>query len=167
MTADEIQALIENTAPPATEEQIRAFEAEIGHTLPEDYRAFLARCSGGWVDMTCRYDGVSPDGEESSVFLMSISGLRKGYNYSLSHNREFIGDRIPKSLIWIMNDPGGNLICLGVSGKERGRVYLWDHEGEPGPAGWGGTVESAGNIEVIAESFAEFLDGIHRTEFAE
>jgi hypothetical protein len=29
-----------------------------------------------------------------------------------------------------MDDPGGNLIRLGVSGPDRGRVSYWDHECE-------------------------------------
>jgi hypothetical protein len=123
MTADEIQALLEDTVPPATEEQIRAFEAEIGQTLPEDYRAFLAQCSGGSVDSIFEYNGVSPDGGECVHPLRTINGVRRSFTYSLSYNRNSIGGRIPKSLIWIMDDPGGNLICLGISGPDRGRVY--------------------------------------------
>ena len=108
MTADEIQALIENTVPPPTEEQVQAFESEIGASLPQDYREFLAHCNGGWAEMKI---------EHESAYIMSINGIRKGHKYSLSYCRRFIGDRIPKSLIWIMNDPGENLICLGVTGR--------------------------------------------------
>src|SRR5262249_5753323 len=88
MTADEIQALIEEPAPPGTEEQIRAFEAEIGHTLPDDYRAFLARCSGGNVDDKCEYAGVSPDGEPCVHPIKAIYGVRRGFTYSLSYRRK-------------------------------------------------------------------------------
>jgi hypothetical protein len=56
-----------------------------------------------------------------------------------------------------MDDPGGNAICLGIRGPHRGKVYFWDHEEEPDPDEWDGQVETAGNLEVIAESFAEFL----------
>ena len=95
MTADEIQALIEDTVPPATEEQIRAFEAEVGHTLPEDYRAFVARCSGGSVDWKCEYaTRVSPGGSEYAIPIRTINGVRKGYTYSLYYNRKVIGGRI-------------------------------------------------------------------------
>src|SRR5262249_51415156 len=148
-------------APPATEEQIRAFEDEIGHTLPEDYRAFLSRCSGGSGDGDFEdATGGTPGGGEDAIPLRTIHGGRGGGADSLSYNREFIGDRIPRSLIWIMDDPGGNLICLGVSGPDRGRVYYWDHECEPGPDGWDGRVETAENIHLITGSFAQFLGGI-------
>jgi anti-sigma B factor antagonist len=66
-----------------------------------------------------------------------------------------------------MDDPGGNLICLGVSGPDRGRVYFWDHECEPDPDEWDGRVETAGNIHPITRSFAEFLRGIRMREGAE
>jgi hypothetical protein len=44
----------EINAPPATEDQLRAFEGEFG-TIPADFRWFLAACGGGpvgseWVD---------------------------------------------------------------------------------------------------------------------
>jgi hypothetical protein len=158
-----MQTLIRDTAPPATEEQIRAFEAEIGHTLPEDYRAFLTRCSGGSTDWKCEYQGISPDGEHRVLILRTINGGRKGYTYSLSYNRKFIGDRMPKSLIWIMDVTAGNLICLGISGPDRGCVYFWDHECVPDPYRWDGRVETAGNIDLIAGSFSEFLNGLRMT----
>jgi anti-sigma B factor antagonist len=104
--------------------------------------------------------------EGDSLYIMSINGVRTGHNYSLSYRRRFMGDRIPKSLICIMNDPSGNLICLGVTGRDRGRVYFWDHEGEPDEDSWDGEVESAGNIKLIAGSFTEFLTGLRKSEFA-
>jgi cell wall assembly regulator SMI1 len=66
MTADEIKTLIEDTVPPATEEQIRAVEAEIAHTLPDEYRAFLARCDGGGV-IRAHHRSSTITGLESTV----------------------------------------------------------------------------------------------------
>jgi len=59
-----------------------------------------------------------------------------------------------------MDDPFGNAICLGVSGNHRGKVYFWDHESEPDPDEWDGRVETAGNVQLLADSFAAFVGGL-------
>lgn len=58
-----------------------------------------------------------------------------------------------------MDDPFGNAICLGISGNERGKVYFWDHEMEPDDD-WDGRLETAGNVQLIADSFTEFVAGL-------
>jgi hypothetical protein len=63
-----------------------------------------------------------------------------------------------------MDDPFGNAICIGVSGKHRGKVFFWDHECEPDPESWDGEVSSAGNIELISGSFSDFVAGLRRPE---
>ncbi len=40
--------------------------------------------------------------------------------------------RIPEEFIPIADDPGGNLICLGIKGTYYENIYFWDHEQESG-----------------------------------
>ena len=61
-----------------------------------------------------------------------------------------------------MDDPFGNAICLGIAGEYRGRIYFWDHEMEPDPGEWDGAVETAGNVQLLANSFGEFVAGLRR-----
>src|SRR6516225_11647909 len=48
--------------PPPSPAEVEAFEAEIGTTLPADYRQFLLRSNGGRLDWF-RFDGPTPQGK--------------------------------------------------------------------------------------------------------
>ena len=62
-----------------------------------------------------------------------------------------------------MDDPFGNAICLGVTGVHRGQVYFWDHENMPDPELWDGSVQTAGNLDLLANSFTDFVAGLTPT----
>src|SRR5690606_37347968 len=92
-----------------------------------------------------------------------VGGFRQEAHFSLGYLRSMYQegeDRIPEELIWIMDDPFGSAICLGVKGEHRGRVYFWDHENEPDPEQWDGRVETAGNIVLLANTFTDFVAGL-------
>jgi hypothetical protein len=60
------------------------------------------------------------------------------------------GNCVPPELIPIGSDPGGNVIFLGVKGKENGKVYFGNHEFEDDDGyflrSW------------LADTFTEFLE---------
>jgi hypothetical protein len=56
--------------------------------------------------------------------------------------------------------PGGNAICLGLTGDYRCRVFFWVHDEQPDPEEWDGEVETAGNVRLLANSFTDFVAGI-------
>ncbi|MCA9231165.1 MAG: SMI1/KNR4 family protein [Planctomycetales bacterium] len=153
MTIDELLAEIESKSPPASENDIAAFEAEIGHPLPDDYRRFLAGCNGGFLGGRFWY-------HEGDAGIHHIGGFRDESYFSLRWTRDCYGDRIPKELIWIMDDPFGNAICLGLEGDARGKIYFWDHEEEPDPEEWDGSVATADNVSLLTNSFTEFVAGL-------
>jgi hypothetical protein len=177
MTIDDLIAALEATAdqalPPAalrllgpvrvpspTPDELEAFEAEIGTTLPDDYRRFLLRSNGGSLDGKYCFEN-----EKTSVCVSSVGGFQE--SYSLRSERGcYQGQpvRIPRVLLWIMDDPGGNAVCLGLTGQYRGRVYFWVHDEEPDPDAWDGEVETAGNIRWLADSFTEFVAGLHERD---
>ena len=147
---------------PPSQGQVEAFEAEIGTTLPDDYRRFLLRCNGGKVDWY-QFEGPTPEGRSWTAILSHVGGLREEPDLSLRCARScYQGHQlqIPRTLLWIMGDPGGNAICIGLTGKYRGRVYFWIHDEQPDPQEWDGEVETAGNVILLANSFAEFVAGI-------
>lgn len=159
MTIDELIAQFEEKAPPAPADKLARFEADIGHALPEDYRYFLANCDGGYAASGLWYRGRNPEGLEVDAGVHCIGGLRSESGFSLPDMRRVYSERIPDALIWIHDDPFGNAICLGVVGEHCGRVYFWDHELEPGED-WDGSVESAGNLTLLANSFTEYVAGL-------
>jgi hypothetical protein len=168
VTIDEFVRRIEDRGPPLVPEDLAAFEREIGHALPEDYRAFLETCNGGYAGGRFWFRGPTPEDESADAGVNDFGGLRDDHGYlSLREAREtYQGeeDRIPRSLIWIADDPFGNAICLGLDGLERGRIYFWDHENEPDPDEWDGEVDTAGNLQLLAESFSEFVAGLREPE---
>jgi tetratricopeptide (TPR) repeat protein len=94
-----------------------------------------------------------------------IGGFRDEPYFSLPWNRDCYDGRIPAALIWINDDPFGDANCLGVAGEHRGRVYFWDHENEP-DEDWDGSVEMAGNLTLVANSFTEYVAGLRELDDA-
>jgi hypothetical protein len=159
MTISEFIAQVKDKAPPAPAEDLARFEAIIGQELPDDYRQFLTHCNGGYVGGRYWYQGRNPEGQEVEAGVHHIGGFRDESYFSLPRHRACYDGRIPDALLWIHDDPFGNAICLGVAGRHRGRVYFWDHENEP-DEDWDGSVEMAGNITLIADSFTDYVSGL-------
>lgn len=165
MTLDELLAALDHKSPPAPTDAIKRFEATIGQQLPDDYREFLVRCNGGYGCGYVQYLEPTPEGHSANACVNHVGGFREESYFSLESNYDNYQKyevRIPKTLIWIADDPFGNAICLGITGAHRGKVYLWDHENEPDPDEWDGSVETAGNIDLQANSFLEFMAGLQK-----
>ncbi len=151
---------IEKKAAPAPIERLANLETEIGATLPDDYRQFLLSCNGGYIGGALWYMGPTPDGGSADAGVHSVGGLRDDPSYSLGSYRVCYETRIPRDLLWIMDDPFGNAICLGLRGECRGKIYFWDHEHEPAVGKWDGEVDTAENVTLIAASFTDFVNGL-------
>jgi hypothetical protein len=157
-----VSLLGSSKTPPPSPDQVEAFEAEIGTRLPDDYRQFLLRSNGGKINWH-EFQGPTPEGQEWNTVIDQVGGLRDERDLSLRLARRIYQGRdlqIPRALLWIMGDPGGNAMCLGLTGKYRGRVYFWIHDEQPSPEEWDGEVETAGNVILLANSFIDFVAGI-------
>lgn len=167
MTISEFIAQIEDTLPPAPNAALAAFESVIGCRLPEDYRQFLIACNGGYVGGSLWYCGPTPDGDDADAGVHHVGGFRVESYFSLTWSRDcYQGSevRIPLELLWIMDDPFGNAICIGLVGENRGRMFFWDHELELDPEDWDGSIGTAENITLLANSFTEFVDGLRPSD---
>ncbi len=107
-----------------------------------------------------------PGGREVEAGVHHIGGFRSESYLSLPDIRRAYAGRIPDALVWIHDDPFGNAICLGIAGEHHGRVYFWDHENEPDDD-WDGSVESAGNLTLISDSFTEYVAGLEELDAAD
>jgi cell wall assembly regulator SMI1 len=141
--------------PPITEQDVLRLEQELGASFPEDYRAFLLAHNGGYPepgDFDIPGESVPESGSTVDWFLT----LEAGAHNDLRHELDVYRGRVPPSLLPIAFDPGGNLICLGLSGEHRGVVYFWDHELEAEED------EEADfrNVYFVADSFSRFLDSL-------
>ena len=164
MTIDELVGEIESKKAPAPLDQLEALETELGKKLPADYRRFLIACNGGFAGGRFWFEGPTPEGKKADAGVNHIGGFRRQGHFSLKWARECYEGRIPDTLLWIMDDPFGNAICLGIQGKHRGKVYFWDHENEPDTDEWDGKVETARNLKLLANSFSDFVAGLQEPE---
>ena len=57
--------IIEDTHSPAQESDIKTLERTLGKPLPEDYKAFLRTCNGGYLE----YDILLDVGKTSAEYL--------------------------------------------------------------------------------------------------
>ena len=96
---------------------------------------------------------ISPGGASAVAGVDHIGGFRTESYFSLTRRLDRYKGRIPRELLWIMDDPCGNAICVGIIGSYRGRVYFWDHEQEEDEP-------SLRNISEIAETFAGFVNAL-------
>ena len=164
MTIDELIPMIEKRSPPAPEQAILRFEAEIGARLPEDYRRFLSAGNGGYLGGRLWFTHSGLTGRHAHVGLHHVGGFRTESHFSLDSARATYQSpdevRIPLDFVWIMDDPFGNAYCIGLSGGHRGHIYFWDHEEEPDPDEWDGSIEGAGNLLHLADSFEDFVAGL-------
>ncbi len=133
---------------PLGEDEVAALEQYLGSQLPSEYRTFLLAHNGGRPEPNAfeveDYPGV---GSILDWFL----GIKEGVHNDISDHVEEYRGRIPIDLLPIAYDPGGNLVCLAVSGPRTGSVYFWDHEGEE-------EAPSYRNVYLIADRFDLFLD---------
>ena len=129
-------------------------EAELGISLPEQYREFLLNHNGGYPEPDAfPIHGNASDEHGLVHYFLSI---HEGDVYNLmSYVRRFEG-RVPEDLLPIALDPGGDLIVLSILGANRGKVYFWEHEEEAQE----GETPGYENVYFVASSFYEFLNSL-------
>ncbi|MES2354414.1 MAG: SMI1/KNR4 family protein [Pseudomonadota bacterium] len=135
------------------EADIRKLERKLGLVLPEDYKVFLLKNNGGRpIPKFFPIEGFenNPQGQIQDFFGLDdpIESCRLEWNYKT------FAERLPQHLFPIACEDGGSLICLSLSGSDKGAVYYWDLYGETQPP-------SYDNVYPIAETFKEFLDSLH------
>lgn len=153
LTIEQLAATATKAKRP-TEAQIAAFEATLPAPLPPDYRRFLLLCNGE-VD----FDRVRENADTVVSSFHTITRVK--HLQTLESVRETMQDpdapRISEEVLPIGNGVVGDSICIGLAGRHRGKIFLWDHENEPDPDEWDGTVKGSKNTEVIAASFTELV----------
>ncbi len=118
-----------------------SFERSLGAMLPDEYRSHLLRHNGGCVK-----------GVRRLCLLDHVYGIHDGPNWArFPDTSKIYGGLVPRHVLPVADDPGGNLICVAVSGRKRGAVYFWDHECGR---------DSESGLRFLAESFSAYLRGL-------
>lgn len=135
---------------------IEALEQVWGVGLPKAYKEFLTKYNGGSPIPNCfSFKNRPNEGSFVDVFF----GVKKDPNNNLLMNIKLYEERIPSNFLPIADDPGGNLILLSIKGIDRGKIYFWDHDLEADPDL--NEIPDYSNLILIADSFDEFINGLH------
>ena len=151
MTGDDAKAVREAV--------LLGFEETIDKILPTEYREFLIS-TGGETPRNNSF--LISDGEDAWETDVSFFGLQTGAYclYSVPENFREHDGRIPKHLVPIGSDPGGNLVCISVAAESNGQIFFADHDyftyedEEPSDDG----------AQLLANSFGDFLGSLRRRE---
>jgi hypothetical protein len=135
---------------PTSRQEIDSFEQRMSIKLPLEYRNWLLKYNGGSPRPRVFRAGSGPEQWTSCVawFYAIYEGRLSNLEREIT-TFKIKETRIPKDLIPIADDPGGNQICLGYEGPNLGKVFFWDHERE--------CDGSYDNCYLIANSFNEFI----------
>ena len=129
----------------ATEKQIEALEAQLGHDLPEEYRNFLKTVNGGRPNPDFVQAFVVPDMEAVAVQnLLHVKPAKPEYHqisFQIEAWEDVLDGHVP------IAEGDGDAITLSLEPKTFGAVYWWSHE-----------VDEPGHL--LASSFDEFLTRI-------
>lgn len=153
---------IRNSSEQLSLEEITAIEDRLDICLPIEYRDFLLTNNGGRPRPDIfRFEKASGRYGTSCVhwFLKVDNGEYNNFQ-SYFETYKVERQRLPDELIPVANDPGGNLICIAVSGDCTGAVYFWDHDTECDD----GEVPTYENVFLIANTFKEFLISLFSEE---
>jgi cell wall assembly regulator SMI1 len=138
--------------PPVSADELTTAERrleELGHRIPPSYKAFLADHDGGEpVRNRFTYEG---EGEVEDGIVQVFIGVAPSPDGDLVTKAKVMLDRLPRGVIVIADDPGGNHVCLDGRDGSDGPVLFWDHEYEGDPP-------DEANLYVIAPDLRTFLD---------
>jgi hypothetical protein len=147
--------------PPAPAAELEAAErrlAELGHPIPRSYREFLTAHDGG-VPVKDRFSFEHEDRTLNEVVaeFLGVAPPRVPSATNLVRTVSILGERVPRGVLPIADDPFGNLICLDGRNGRDGPVLFWDHEYEGDPP-------DESNLYYVAPDLRTFLDGLRARE---
>ncbi|MBZ0320168.1 MAG: SMI1/KNR4 family protein [Anaerolineae bacterium] len=145
---------IHESRPPITDADIQAVEQQLNIKFPDDYRRFLLAHNGGRPKLGVFLIPDDPIPNQSSILNWFYCIDPTDYNYDILRNAEIFKDRMPPEFIPIGEDPGGNQICLVISGEDKGMIFFWDHEQEMDE----GEPPTYDNLFFIADNIDDLLN---------
>lgn len=110
---------------PLSSAEIESIESQYGVGLPLDYRNFVDKYGVSQFHANVHCLPADPNGWQFTidVFFGGVAAGRIGDTYSVILKSSVYSQRIPTSMIPI-GSSNHNLICLGMTGADRGKVYL-------------------------------------------
>lgn len=152
---------------PLSASELADVEELIGTTLPDTYRAFLLCYGASAFRRLVQFRSIVPlpphISRNGTDYIDALYGMEPE-TYNLKKSIRIFKGRMPGSVIPIGSNGGGNQICLGVSGEERGKVFYWDRHNEFDEEEYLEDHEPPvppellhQNVHLVADSFEDFL----------
>lgn len=133
-------------------DDIRQLELVLNMTLPDEYKEFLYKYNGGRPDPAAFNIHGFPNNPKGVI--QEFMGVRQPIlSSNIAWTFKAYHGRIPHHLLPIARTGTGDLVCLDV-GATGSRVVFWDSQSEESPP-------SCRNVYRVADSFQEFICGIH------
>jgi len=169
LTEFKLEPSLTKSFSPLTSARVREIEQALQAELPAGYRHLLETYGACRFvdDVECEAIDTMPAtiAPDNRVGLNFFYGMREQENEVLFWRDEGFAGRIPSELLTIGQDGTYRQLCIGISGKYRGRIYLWDRydelltdenylkeHGKPRPP-----EVSFANVYLLANSFEEFI----------
>ncbi|HLK96837.1 MAG TPA: SMI1/KNR4 family protein [Hymenobacter sp.] len=136
----------------ASEQNVAAFEQQIGFGLPPDYRRFLVENNGAEVfDQTFFVKDL-----DKEVMLDVLFGVTNptSRGLTLGYWLKEYEDELESGTLIIGKDPGGSFLIYTIAGEDKG-LYYWDKNYL-----FAQSSELEGNAYFVADSFTEFRDSL-------
>jgi hypothetical protein len=150
--------------PRVTEDDVRRFEREFGHELPDDYRAFLLEVNGGYASSShCVFTLRRRARQDESVLnsLFSLNAPDDQADLATAQIAYSPDSRLPAGFLAIGYDGMGGRIIMPLVGLHRGEVWYLDTEDDS--EDWPSTrVDWFDRRDVwkLAQGFAEFMSSL-------
>jgi SMI1/KNR4 family protein SUKH-1 len=141
---------LRDSTSPTTPAAIQEFERQRRLVLPNLYKEFLLAANGGVPE--------EPAFPVQGIAAYSVGVIQVFFGMDARHPMpdlaeiyDFYATRIPRGLIPIADNGGGDYVCLDLRGG-RERVAFWDKRHFWGTGEW-----REGDLYHVANSFEEFL----------
>lgn len=139
-----------------TPEEIVGLEARWNVKLPDAYKRFLLETNGGEPEPN--YFEI-PEVPNAGSIVDYFNGISVSTPYgNLDAALDMYQDRLPDGFIAIGADPGGNVLCLGITMPHLGKLYYWDHHDELDKRGR--SKKDMSNMYWLADDLYDFLDNL-------
>jgi hypothetical protein len=126
-------------------DRLTNLEQAIQARLPSEYRSFLV------THVAQDQPDLSFPSEHDAWDIRLLYELAGGaLDDQVDRVYSLVRDVIPKHMLPIGEDWGGNFYCLVVSGDLFGQIFWWNHERAPGDD----------RVESVASSFEVFISGL-------
>jgi len=134
-----------------TSEDIKALNDKLGFEVPKVYSDFLLEYGGGQIE-----DNLFKSYENGEVvwefYADVLFGIHKEFAYDLYSNYMHYRRRLPKDVLPIGSDGIGNIICIGISESNYGKIFIGLEPDDP--------YEDNLRVESVTETFGDFLAGL-------